>query len=442
MSTDVTADSPISWTQRHRLGQMVLERTTGIYRPHHAVEPVTVSGPLDLAALDRAWRRVQRRHPVVLCGFDLSHAPDFAWRLDDPAEPAELVTLPSPPDEAVATEVLKAVEAPFDLRTGPLTRLVVAPIATRLHVLALAVDHVIADFWSLDVLMHDLCGFYAEESGLAAPPRPPITSPFPDYARRQNAYLKSAAGIGALEAIGERLSATGAIPVTQIAGFTGAAVAGYDNNGVAKGRIDAELTAEIRAVARRTRMSMWTFIHAALHWSLAELSDEPVAATTMQTANRESTEVHQTIGWLAGKVVVPSSPGDAPDTPAFLRSFAASVMDSLDGSDVPWPRVIAEYAPEAFGRHCPLPYVGFNPQSLSMRRQLGGWSFPGCRIGPFDYAGSTPDPALLMSLIETDADIGVSIYHRADWYPADAAENLWQTVEHRLRAWVKESGVH
>ena len=436
------ADSPISWVMRHRLGQMVLERDAGLYRPLHADEPIKVTGRLDLAALDRAWRRVQQRHPVVLCGFDLSRAPDFVWRLEDPAEPGGLVVLPVSEEETASVAVSDAISAPFDRYAGPIARLVVAPLTGGAHVLALVVDHIMADFWSLNVLMHDLTAFYSEESGIPAPPRPPATLTFPEYARRQNAYLESPEGTGAIEAIGVRLADTGPIPTTRIAGFTGAATAGYGNTGQFSDRIDAELTAAVKQAARRARVSMWTFIHAASHRALADLSDDPAAASVMQSANRERPDIDQTVGWIAGKLVVPSRPHDAPDTIGFLRSFGASMLDTLDTADVPWPRLIAEYVPESFGRHSQRPYFGFNAMPLGLLRRLGAWRFPGCESAPFEASASTPDTAVSLSFTESEADIAVTAQYRADWYPAEAARNLWETVRQRLRSWVKESGVH
>ncbi|MEU9005154.1 hypothetical protein, partial [Streptomyces sp. NPDC048551] len=135
-----------------------------------------------------------------------------------------------------------------------------------------------------------------------------------------------------------------------------------------------------------------------------------------------------------------SSVRDQADTAAFLRGFQRAMMNALDFTAIPWPRLIAHMEPDALGCHAQVPYISFNPQNSTMRRWLGGWEFTGCESEPLDLAGSTPDAAVVVSLTEVEGDIAVSLYHRTDWYPAEAVERLWGVTERTLRDWVREAG--
>ncbi len=425
----------VSWTQRHRLGQIVREADAGVYRPHHPSVTLRIRGDLQRPALERAWFRLQERHPVLLCGFDLD---DFTWRLDTPADATGIILADSAPGDTADSTVRlmeQLVDAPFDFTNGPLARLILLrrPEET---LFALVLDHLTGDFWSLDLLMRDLTTFYTDELGLATEPLPPVSLSYPEQVRKQNAYLDSPAGRRALQGAMESLKAVGPIPEARFAGFSGATHASYDHTGLVRAAFGSELTAAVFACARSFRMSPWTIIHAAVHKALYILSDQPAVGTMLMTANRESLSVHQTVGFLASKVVVATQRGDQATTTDFLRDFQRAMMNALDHIAIPWPQLIAHMEPSSLGCHARVPYVSFNPQNATMRRWLGGWQFTGCETAPLELAGSTPDAAIVISLTELEQDISVSMYHRTDWYPADAVEQLWQTIEQTLRDWV------
>ncbi|WP_019056460.1 condensation domain-containing protein [Streptomyces prunicolor] len=425
----------VSWTQRHRLGQIVREIDAGVYRPHHPSVVLRIRGDLQTAALERAWLRLQERHPVLLCGFDLG---DFTWRLDVPADMTGITSADSTPhDTTDATVGLmeQLVDAPFDFTDGPLARLILLrrPQET---LFALVLDHLIGDFWSLDLLMRDLTTLYAAELGLATQPLPPIPLTYPEQVQKQNTYLDSPAGQRALQDVVQSLKAVGPIPETRFAGFSGAAHARYDRTGLVRASFGRELTTAVFACARTFRMSPWAIMHAAVHRALYILSEQPTVGTMLMTSNRESSSVHQTVGFLASKVVIATQRDDQATTTDFLHDFQRAMLNSLDGLAIPWPQLIAHMEPASLGCHAKVPYISFNPQNATMRRWLGGWEFTGCETAPLELAGSTPDAAIVISLTELDHDISVSMYHRTDWYPAAAVEKLWQTTEQTLQDWV------
>ncbi|WP_371680301.1 condensation domain-containing protein [Streptomyces sp. NBC_01276] len=398
-----------------------------------------IRGPLQTAALERAWFRLQERHPVIRCGFDLA---DFTWRLDTPATASGVVLAVSAPDESASSAAAlmeRLVDAPFDFAQGPLARLVLLRRPEE-ALFALVLDHLVADFWSLDLLMNDLTALYSDELGLAPQPLPPVTLPYPEQVRQQNAHLDSAAGIRALDALSAALEAVGPVPETRFEGFSGRTHAGYDRTGLVRAAFGTGLTRAVFACARGHRMTPWALVHAAVHHALYELSDQPSVGTTLMTANRESTAVHQTVGFLASKVVIATQRDDRAGTAAFLRGFQHAMMNALDSMAIPWPRLIAHMEPSALGRHARVPYISFNPQNSTMRRWLGGWRFPGCESDPLDLGGSTPDAAVVISLTEVEGDVSVSLYHKTDWYPAEAVERLWQVTERTLWDWAREAG--
>src|SRR5262249_24576026 len=92
-------------------------------------------------------------------------------------------------DERVLSERLtETAHAPFDLQNALPLRVVLFKRATDEHILSVTLHHVVADFWSLAVLTHELGEAYTSAEGDVR--LPPQTS-YDDFVRRQEQLLHS-----------------------------------------------------------------------------------------------------------------------------------------------------------------------------------------------------------------------------------------------------------
>ncbi|SEM10390.1 condensation domain-containing protein [Streptacidiphilus jiangxiensis] len=422
-----------SWAQRHRLGQIAGDVAAGVNRPSHPAALLRVRGPLDVAALERAWQRLQLRHHVLRCGFEPGTG---RWRLDRPAEPTPVTVLPAAADPVRLLH--EATDAPFDLEHGPLARLLLAETGDGL-LFGLVTDHLVSDLWSVNVLMEDLTACYRQELGESVELPADDSLAFPQHVREQNAHLASDAGRALLTRLAEQLGQVGPIPGLRFDGFTGAPTAGYANPGVFRTAMPAELVAAVTDGARRTRMSKWSWIHAAVHRALYELGDQEAVGTTLVTANREAYDVRRTVGFLSGRVVIATERSASGSAGTFLPHFNRAAIRALDvSSAVPWGSIIERMEPDAFGAPSSGPYFSFNPQPLSLNRLFDDLGFTDCAVEPVAAPGLTLDAALAVLPIETPSGISVVAHHRVDWYPAPAVEALWAAVERTLGTWARE----
>ncbi|KAJ4454445.1 putative Tyrocidine synthase 3 [Paratrimastix pyriformis] len=154
---------------------------------YHIVQPCRLAGPVDVGALRVALGALVERHEALRV---VAH-PDFftVFRGDD-GDRARLL-------DAFA-------ERPFDLRLGPLVRfgLVPAePTATAAAggegagqagaTLVLVLHHIIADAWSVSLLLRDLTALYASARaphGTVPPPPPPPALQYPDVCHWEAAH--------------------------------------------------------------------------------------------------------------------------------------------------------------------------------------------------------------------------------------------------------------
>lgn len=455
-----------AWNHRHRLRQSAAEAVRGVFNPHHSVQAFRVTGPLDLAALERAWLGLQRRHPVLLSSFGPDHdRGGDRWRLTgtdpagllrlaspapaapaDPAPSAPTAPAPADPAPSAATDpapapsaedtLRRAAAEPFDIANGPLARLVVvtgtAPDTGSL--VALVVEHLVTDGWSGTVLLRDLRALYAAEVGAPHDRLPRIERDFAEFTLRQHAYLESAAGRRLRGDLAERRAGGGPLPDTPLKGFTGRTPVRHERNRRLDRTLDAAAYDRLLPLARSTRTTRLNLVLAAVHAALADLSGRRVVATTMTVANRAHPSLRHSVGWFASKVVVASEPDAAADPLRRLDALRSAVAAGLEASRVPWPTQIHDHRPELFGTQATTPFLSFNARPERMR-ETGGFGdlFAGAHARPVPLHLGWQDAALATQWQERGPDgLWMAVDYKTDWYAETDVAALWDAVTGHL----------
>jgi amino acid adenylation domain-containing protein len=154
-------------------------------------ESVTVrfTGNVSIEKMTRAMERLVERHDALRAGFDesgriMNIIPGLRIALPviDLAAIQSAINNPKEQEERLRKLIANDTALPFHLPDGPLFRCHMILLGHDRAAIVLTAHHVICDGWSLDVLIHDLCAFYAEEVSGATIPLTPAESYF-DYAR-------------------------------------------------------------------------------------------------------------------------------------------------------------------------------------------------------------------------------------------------------------------
>jgi hypothetical protein len=164
---------------------------------------MTLRGTLSPPALSRSVDRLVDRHEPLRTTFGSRDGAPFQ-RVEPPGRrrvAIPLIALGGLPEparrKALARNLRSEVACPFDLARGPLLRLRLIRLGEWEHVLTLAVHHIIADGWSMGVMVRDLKVLYeAERAGRpSAADLPPLPVQYADYALAQRRWLDEPVGI-------------------------------------------------------------------------------------------------------------------------------------------------------------------------------------------------------------------------------------------------------
>jgi len=151
-----------------------------------------LSGPLDIGVLQRAVDRLVERHEGLRSVFNASGTRSIVLAdLPVRVELEDLSALRGEAREQRVREVARALMTkPFDLKNGPLFRVIVFRHGPQEHVLRLVGHHIVCDGWSISVMIGDLSIIY---SALVrgSDPELPDACPYSLYAEALNAHYGS-----------------------------------------------------------------------------------------------------------------------------------------------------------------------------------------------------------------------------------------------------------
>ncbi|HYG62303.1 MAG TPA: amino acid adenylation domain-containing protein, partial [Thermoanaerobaculia bacterium] len=181
----VTGEVPLTPIQRWFFEQDFAD-------PHHFNQALLLEArePLAPAALDRAMAVIVEHHDALRMRFDgerQENAPAEPAATTAPFHQVDLSGLPATSRDEAFERAAAALQAGFDLASGPLTRLCLFEAGGQPSRLLWVTHHLVVDGISWRVLLEDLESAYRQVT------LPPKTTSFQEWARRLNGHAETLA---------------------------------------------------------------------------------------------------------------------------------------------------------------------------------------------------------------------------------------------------------
>ena len=301
--TPRTADPPLSFAQQRLWFLDRLEPGSSTYNIAAAVR---LRGSLDEDALERSLHEVVRRHEVLRTTFPMHGGRPVQAIAAAGAPPAprrvDLSGMPADRSESEAW-ALAAAEArqPFELERGPLLRATLVRTGPDERLVLLTVHHIVADGWSMGVLVHELGALYGAYRGGLPSPLPDLPVQYADYAAWQQQWLSGPVLEGLLAYWRERLSGLAPLqlpadrPRPLVPSSRGAHLAFL---------LSPAVTDSLRALSRREEVTLFMTLLAAFQALLHRYTGQDDIAVGSPIAGRDRAEIEGLIGFFVNTLVL------------------------------------------------------------------------------------------------------------------------------------------
>ncbi len=403
---DRAGDLPLSFGQERLFFLDQLDPGDAAYIVPMAMR---VEGPLDAAALGRAFDALVARHEVLRT--------TFAMRRDRAVQVIHAsVSAPFRVHHASEAEARAAIDAlvrvPFDLVQGPVARADLFVLGERDHLLLLTMHHVVADAWTHGVILRDLFDLYAGKE------LPPLAIQYADFAAWQRARLDDAAIAaeiaywkGALAGAPPALELPSDRPRPPVASRRG------DRLPIA---VPAKVTEGLRAIAQREGATLFMVLLAAFDVLLHRYTGEREITVGAPIAGRTRPETEPLIGFFVNTLALKVSIDDEAPFAALVRAAKETSLGAYAHQELPFERLVPELAAERDMSRTPIFQV-------MLALQNAGDAAQATRAGdlvvrPDRAASPTSKFDMTLGLAELDGALMGSIEYATDLFDASTIE--------------------
>ncbi|WP_328836930.1 non-ribosomal peptide synthetase [Streptomyces europaeiscabiei] len=315
-----------------------------------------LSGALDRQALAAALDDVVGRHESLRTVFPVIDGEPVQQIV-----PADAVTLPlawtDTDDERVTDLVIQAAGHVFDLAGEIPLRAQVFSTGPDEHVLVLLVHHIACDGWSVGPLGNDLATAYTARLADTAPDWTELPVQYADYALWQRDLLGSENdpdGTTARQSAFWR-DALAALPVELNLPFDRPRPATPARHGArVPVTIDAEVHTRVTELARRTGVTPFMVVQAALAVLLSRLTGDTDIPLGTPVAGRTEEVLHDLVGFFLNTLVLRTDVSGDPTFTELLTRVRETDLAAFENQDLPLERLVEIIAPPRTAARHPL----------------------------------------------------------------------------------------
>ena len=153
-----------------------------------------LTGPLDVAALERSIDEIRCRHDVLRTHFAVVDGEPRQLVAPPSSLPLQVDDLSALRPEVREVEARRLAEAfcrkPFDLERGPLFNARLLRLGADVHWLLLNMHHIVTDHWSNSIFSRELAALYDAFHRGVASPLPALPVQYADFAVWQREWLQ------------------------------------------------------------------------------------------------------------------------------------------------------------------------------------------------------------------------------------------------------------
>lgn len=375
-------------------------------------------GPCDHAALARALQQIVARHEVLRCGFELDNNEPVQIIRDHVELPLEQVDAHDGSEATLQALVQELANKGFNLSQPPLLRTWLVRVNESDHVLVLSVHHIVADAWSLGILLDELATGYTAITRGSEPQLPPLEIQYGDFAEWQQAWLQGPEPAQQVDYWRERLA--GAPPVLELPTDRPRPRIQSHRGSTRTRTLRPELAQQLNELAQEESCTLFILLLTAFKVLLARYSGAQDIVVGTPIAARGRRELEPLIGFFVNTLALRSDLSGNPAFRELLAQVRGSTLDAYSHQELPFEKLVEELEPERALSYSPVFQVMFVLEHSNRRMS----SFGALKAEAFPVRSDTAKFDLSLFISDGPGELCATLEYNTDLFDATSIDRL------------------
>lgn len=365
---------PLSWAQQRLWLLQQFDTQSSAY---HIPYAIGIKGKLNTNALNQALCALVERHEILRTQF-LCHEDSPVQQVQSGEDWSLQHTLVTPKDlldKSLSHRLNEFIYTPFDLHHDALFRAELIEVsqsdntrfsesANQQYMLMLNLHHIIADGWSIDILMHDARQLYTHFDQFTGTTSNPVLSPLPiqylDYAVWQRQWLSGDRLEKQLNYWQQTLSDS---PTLNLPTDFYRSVPIDANGAVISTKFSSKLHQQLKSFSQNQGSTLFMTMLGAFQVLLSQYCGQEDICIGTPIANRQHSKLESLVGFFVNTLVIRNQVNQASSFTEHLQLVKNTALNAFENQDTPFEMLVEQLNISRNITHNPLFQVMFSLQS-------------------------------------------------------------------------------
>ncbi|MBT7410094.1 MAG: amino acid adenylation domain-containing protein, partial [Methylococcales bacterium] len=423
-------DIPLSFAQERLWFLDLFEPGSPIYNIPFALE---FKGSLDHAQFEKTCQHIIERHEILRTiivdhddlptqtvltdvDFKLAYQCHEGIQYSD-GELQDILTL-------AATES-------FDLKQWPLFKINLYQLAEKRHILLFNLHHIIADGWSLTLLMNEIASLYEANLKNENINHDKSTIQYGDFAYWQRHYLTPDVLASQLNYWKQKLANTTILELP----FDFQQPSILTTNGNIYGfELSKTLSDSLSILARQSNATLYMVLMTAFKVLLSKYCNQTDIIVGSPSAGRHYAEIENVFGCFVNTIVIRSQLDNNPDFFTLLSTVKQNTLAAYENQDIPFEQILDAVTPNRELNHSPLFQVMFALHNQPLFQ--AGFDDLEMQLMPLQTQQAKFE--LSLDMVETSEGLRAVFEYNIDLFESATIVQMSQHFQHLLQEIVKK----
>jgi amino acid adenylation domain-containing protein len=423
---------PLSWAQE-RL--WFLNQLEGISTAYNIPAAVSITGDLDINALQQALSAIVQRHEILRTSIQTVNGTPKQVIQPQVTMNINVVNLQLLLDSERQTQVEQQTQleahTPFSLENAPLIRCNLLQISARKYVLLLTMHHIVSDGWSMGIFISELSSLYPAFCAGAASPLPELPLQYADFAVWQKQWLTGVVLETQLNYWRSQLQ--GSPELLQLPTDRPRPVVQTYDGRTQSFELNQDLTQKLQSLSSESGTTLFMTLLATFATLLYRYSGQSDILVGSPIANRNHREIEPLIGFFVNTLVLRTNFADNPSFENLLLQVRETTLQAYEHQDVPFEQVVEALQPQRSLSHSPLFQVMFVLQNIPITE----FELPGVTLTQLDGDSTIAKFDLTLSMSQTDQGLVGSWEYNTGLFDGSTIERMTAHFQNLLSAIVE-----